>query len=265
MRVHMKQRTLGYLVLLYAGLNGTALFPLIRAFAGSGANDSQWILLDSLLWIGWVLTAAALICLKPWSITAARLIGVAAILAALPPILIAVDASLPLSISLINIGSSMVPPLILTLLAFNTQQSEAIIDSEQMPQNPHNDQRNIRLAYMCYSWIGVALGSALILSMIPMQTATAQGIGMLIGIPVAMALLLAGLIAFVLTLRYRRERPLLLMACALFSMAAVAMAVDALHLPQTVAYLWLACATAVLLYFSVRYHLGMIDPGMSGK
>jgi len=112
----------------------------------------------------------------------------------------------------------------------------------------------IDLAYGCFAWIALVLCAVPLMSFLPLDFTTAQVLGMVVGIPVALATLAAGLAAVVLSIVEWREWHLMTMSAASISMVLIFLAEDEWKLVgRDFAFTWYVCATAFLVFLCVRW------------
>lgn len=112
----------------------------------------------------------------------------------------------------------------------------------------------IDLAYGCFAWIASVLCAAPLISLLPLDLTTAQALGMLVGIPVALATLAAGLTAVVFSIIEWREWPLMTMSVASASILLMFIAEDEWKLVDgDIALTWYIGATAILVFLCIRW------------
>ncbi|MFZ1989777.1 MAG: hypothetical protein WAW96_08390, partial [Alphaproteobacteria bacterium] len=112
----------------------------------------------------------------------------------------------------------------------------------------------IDLAYGCFAWIALVLCASLLLSFVPMDPSTSEGFGMLIGMPVALAMLAAGLVAVVLSIIEWRTWPLVTMSAVVVSMLLMLIAeVEWKLVSEDVSRAWYIGSTALLVFLCARW------------
>ena len=113
----------------------------------------------------------------------------------------------------------------------------------------------IDLAYGCFAWIAFVLCVGPLMLLLPLDFNTAQVLGMLVGIPVAMATLAAGLGVVVLSIIEWREWPLMTMLAAMASLLLIFIAEEKWELGGGDAVLIsYVGVTAILVFFCVRWY-----------
>ncbi len=116
--------------------------------------------------------------------------------------------------------------------------------------------RNLDIAYGCFAWIAVVLSATPLLSILPLDITTIQVLGMVFGIPIAMATLAAGLAGVALSVVQWKEWPLLVMSVITVSILLVFLAVDEWKLVgERVALAWYIASTVVLVFLCVRWFM----------
>ena len=122
----------------------------------------------------------------------------------------------------------------------------------------------IDLAYGCFAWIAFVLCAGPLMLLLPLDFTTAQVLGMLVGIPVAMATLAAGLAAVVLSIIEWREWLLMTMSAASASMLLIFVAEDEWKLVgEDVVLIWYVGVTAILVFLCVRWYWRRTGDGMT--
>ena len=77
------------------------------------------------------------------------------------------------------------------------------------------------LAYFCFAYVSLVILLALLISALPLDFATVQGLGMLIGIPAALSGFVCMLVGIVVTISRAREWPLMAMSLSFVVLAAI--------------------------------------------
>lgn len=249
----MNPRILGYGVLVYAAFTSGAVLGLVRITLGPW-NGGWLVLGDSALWLAFVSGGFGLIFGKSWS----RLV---LLFAAAVSVLLGILGMVYLSVSDIPlepvwfIGLSILPPVAILVgtlslgapAAWHAQPSSGPVAKRAV--SPLID-----LAYGCFAWIALVVCAVPLLYSLPLDVNTAQVLAWLVGIPVAFAVLAAGLAAVVLSIVEWREWPLMTMSAASISLVLIFLAENEWKLVgEDFANAWYFCATAILVFLCVRW------------
>src|SRR6266853_385543 len=249
----MSPRILGYAVLVYAALTSGAVLLLVRFALGRWNND-WWALGDTALWLAFVSAGFGLILGRPWSrpvLLVAPAVSVAQStvgLMFLSPLGLSPNAVLFSALAILPPVAIFVGALSLPApAAWRIQSSSSAVAKQVI--SPRID-----LAYGCFAWIAFLLCTVPLMSLLSLDDSTVQGLGMVVGIPVALATLAAGLAAIVLSVIEWRVWPLVTMSAASVSMLLALLAENEWKLVGgDVARIWYIGLTALLVFLCVRW------------
>jgi len=246
-------RILGYAVLVYAALTSGTVLYLVRYTLGQ-SNDGWWALADSALWLAFVSGGFGLIFGKSWSRSALQFAAAASVVQSILGKVFLSGLDIPLE-AVIFIALGILPPI---AIFAGTLSLPAPAAWQAKPSSGPIAERvissRIDLAYGCFAWVALVLCAVPLMSLLPLSITTVQVPGMLVGIPVALATLAAGLAAAVLSIVERREWPLMSMTAASTSMLLIFIAEDEWKLVSgDIALTWYVGATAILVFLCVRW------------
>jgi len=238
---------------VYAALTSGVVLGLVRFILKPG-SDGWWTLGDAVLWLAYVSGGFGLIFGRAWSRLVLLVAAAASVVQGILGMVFLSELGTPREAVLFN-ALMILPPVAifvgaLTLpvhTAWNVQPSSGPIAKRVV--SPRID-----LAYGCFAWIALVLCAVPIMSLLPLDDTTAQGLGMLVGIPIALATLAVGLAAVVLSVVQWREWPLLTMSAISASILLVFRAEEEWKLVgKGVALAWFVVSTAVLIFFCARW------------
>ncbi|HUF54553.1 MAG TPA: hypothetical protein VMR52_12390 [Dehalococcoidia bacterium] len=249
----MKARILGYAVLVYAALTSGVVLDLVRFILKPGSGG-WWALGDSVLWLAFVSGGFGLIFGRAWSRLVLLVAAAAAVVQSIVGMVFLSESGTPMEAVLIN-AVMILPPVAIFVGALSLPAPAAW---EVQPSSGPAAQRVVStrkdLAYGCFVWIAFVLCAVPLMSLLPLDFTTRQVLGMLVGIPVALATLAAGLAAVVLSIVEWREWPLVTMSAVSASMLLFIIAEDEWNLVGgDVALAWYVGSTAVLIFFCARW------------
>lgn len=250
----MSPRILGCGVLVYAAFTFGTVLDFVRITLGPW-NGGWLVLGNSGLWLAFVSGGFGLIFGKSWS----RLVllfaaAVSVVLGILEMVFLSVS-DIPLEAVLLITTLGILPPVAILV---GTLSLPAAAAWHAQPSSGPVAKRvvspRIDLAYGCFAWIALVLCAVPLMSFLPLDFTTAQVLGMVVGIPVALATLAAGLAAVVLSIVEWREWHLMTMSAASISMVLIFLAEDEWKLVgRDFAFTWYVCATAFLVFLCVRW------------
>lgn len=246
----MNPRTLAYVVLAYAAFSAASVLPLVGLILGNPSRG--WLVLaDAAPWLAFVLGGFGLLFARPWSRGVLLLAAGGTVVTGALSLVLVSGSDLPMRAVSVALG------LLLPVAIFVGTLKLPAPASWQVPPVLPTAKRAvlplIDLAYACFAWIAAVVCGVQLVSLVPMDFTTAQGLGMIVGIPLALASLAAGAVAAVLSIIQWREWPLLLMSAASVSMVLVFLAEDAGNVNENVALGWFVVATAMLVFLCVRW------------
>ena len=169
-------------------------------------------------------------------------------------------ASVPLPLVFVEM-IKVLPPLLILAAALRLQPADA--DQFRLPDSsrvapktaaPHAEVRSLDRAYGTFSWIAIVSTAASVASKIPMEMGSAQALGMLIGVPLALATLASAVVALAYSIKCFREWPLPVMSMLLVSMLVAIVYGETVPAGVRFAETWCAMATVALFFFCVRWY-----------
>ena len=249
----MNQRILGYAVLVYAALTSGIVLDLVSFTLGQW-NDEWWVFGDAALWLAFVSGGFGLIFRKSWSRLVLLFAAGASVVLGILVMVFLSGWDNPLEVALLS-ALGFLPPVAIFVGALSlpvpaTWHAQPSSD----PTVKRVVSTRIDLAYGCFAWIALVLCAVLLISLLPLDFTTGQALGMLVGIPVALATLAAGLAAVVLSIIEWREWPLMTMSAASISILLMFIAEDEWKLVGgDVALTWYIGATAILVFLCIRW------------
>ena len=250
----MKRRILGYAVLVYAALTSGATLGLARFIFVPG-SDGLWLLGNTALWLGFVSGGFGLIFGRAWSRLVLLITAAASVVESIVGMVLVFLSGLGIPLEAVLFNALMaLPPVAIFVGALSLPASAAW---EVPPSSgPVAKRGGIDLAYGCFAWIAFVLCAGSLISLLPLDVTTIQVLGMVVGIPIVMATLAAGLAAVVLSVVQWREWPLLAMSTISASILLVFLAEDKWQLVgKGVALAWYVGSTAVLIFFCARWFI----------
>ena len=249
----MSPRILGYAVLVYAAFTSGTVLDLVRITLGPW-NGGWWVLGNTALWLAFVSGGFGLIFRKSWSRLVLLFGAAVSVVQGIVAIVFLSGLDIPLEAVLFN-ALAILPPVAI-LVGTLSLPPPAAWHTQPTSGSPVKRVVSLRihLAYGCFAWIALVLCAIPLMSVLPLEFTTKQVLGMLIGIPVALATLAAGLAAVVLSIIEWREWPLITMSAASISMLLMFFAEDEWKIVGgNFALAWYIFATSVLLFFCVRW------------
>jgi hypothetical protein len=195
----MSPRILGYAVLVYAALTSGAVLLPVR-FAFGQWNSDWWALGDTALWLVFVSGGFGLLLDRAWS--GPVLLVVATVSVAQSTVGMVFLSRLGLSPDAVLFSAlAILPPVAIFVGALRLPApATRRIPSSSGPLAKQAVSPLIDLAYGCFAWIALVLCAVPLMSLLPLDDSTVQVLGMVVGIPVALATLAAGLAAVVLSI-----------------------------------------------------------------
>lgn len=249
----MSPRILGYAVLVYAAFTSATVLRLVRFVLGLG-NGGWWALGDTALWLGFVSGGLGLLLGRAWSRFVLMVAAAASVVQSIAAIVFLSDAGLSPAAVLFS-ALTLLPPVAIFVGAMSLPTPAARpVRSSSGPVAKRVVSPRIDLAYGCFAWVAFVLCAVPLVSLLPLDVTTRQGLGMLVGIPVALATLAAGLAAVVLSIVEWRVWPLVIMSAASASMLFIFIAEDEWKLVRgDVVLAWYVGSTALLVFLCVRW------------
>jgi hypothetical protein len=253
----MNTRILGYAVLIYAALTSSVPFALLRFILNRG-SESWWTVVGAVLWLAYVAAGFGFVFGRAWSRKVLLVASAGSIIEIIASAVILLTSGAPLSsiapAALWTLPQGVIPVAIF-VVALKARSPEAReVESAPAPVANTSASPRLDLAYACFSWIALVLFAVGLLPLLSLDYNTGDALGMLVMIPVAMATLLVGLVAVVLSIVLWREWPLLLMSAIIGSMLLVFLVAEEKTLDEsgvvTAGYFG---ATAVLIFLCARW------------
>jgi hypothetical protein len=116
--------------------------------------------------------------------------------------------------------------------------------------------RRLDFAYGCFVWVALVVCGVPLFGMLPLSFDTWQALAMLVGLPLAIGAVGAGVTGTVLSVVLWREWPLAIMAVASISMLLLFLANDEWKtVSDRTELLGCSVATAILFFFCARWFL----------
>lgn len=249
----MSPRILGYAVLVYAALTSGTVLHLVRFTLGQW-SDGWWTLGGAVLWLAYVSGGFGLIFGRAWSRLVLLVAAAASVVQGIVGMVFLSGLGIPLEAVSFN-ALMILPPVAIFVGALSLPVPAAW---QVQPSSGSVAKRvvspRIDLAYGCFAWIALVLCAVPLISLLPLNPTAAQVLGMLVGIPVALATLAAGLAAVVLSIVEWREWPLPSMSAVSASTLLIFIAEDEWKLVGgDVALTWYVGSTALLVFLCVRW------------
>jgi hypothetical protein len=267
--MRLGQKTLGWVVIAYAGLQWMSLLQVETVVVGlivnrrlPGAWDES---VGAVIWLGLLIGGIGLVRRRAWGrwmvVTAgATTIGVSLVFLIRAVMRASPEASVPLPLLVVEL-LKVLPPLFILVAALRLQSADAgefpLRDSSRVTPKPaasHAELRSLDRAYGMFSWIAIVSTAASVASRLHVDMATAQVLGMLIGVPVALATLASVVAGFVYSIKIFHEWPLPVMSMLVVSMLVAAGYGSAVSGRVRLLEIWFVIATATLLLFCVRWY-----------
>ena len=269
--MRLGQKTLGWVVIAYAGLQWMSFLQVESVVVALIVNrrlPGAWQeSAGAVTWLGLLIGGIGLVRRKAWGRWMVVTAGAATIGASLVFLIRAVmsaspDASVPLPLLAVEM-LKVLPPLFILVAALRLQSADAdefpLRDSSRVTPKPvasHAAIRSLDRAYGMFSWIAIVSTAASVASMLPVDLTTAQVLGMLIGVPLALATLACAVAGFVYSIKFFREWPLPVVSMLVVSMLVAVVVGTAETVPgrARLAEIWCVIATAGLFFFCVRWY-----------
>jgi hypothetical protein len=226
---------------------------LVRFPLGQG-DDDWWVLGDTALWISLVAGGLGLLLGRAWSRFVLLIAAAASVVQGLVDMVFLSGASLsPDAVSLNAI--ELLPPAAIFVGALTLPAPAARpVQLSSGPVAKRAVSPRVNLAYVCFAWIALVLCASPLVSLLPLSADARGALGMLVGLPIALATLVAVLTAVVLSVIQWREWPLLTMSAITASMLPVLLAEDeGTVITQRVALAWHVGSAAVLIFLCARW------------
>jgi hypothetical protein len=249
----MKPRTLGYAVLVYAALTSGVVLGLVSFILTLG-SDGWWVVGDTALWLAFVSGGFGLIFGRAWSRLVLLVAAAVSVVQSIAGILFLSDVGIPLGAVLFD-ALMILPPVAIFVGALSLPAPAAWqIQPSSEPVAKRVVSPRIDLAYGCFAWIALMICAVPLMSVLPLDFTTGQVLGMLVGIPVALATLVAGIVAVVLSIVEWRQWALVTMSAVSASMLLVFIAEDEWKLVGgDVALTWYVGSTALMVFLCLRW------------
>jgi len=249
----MSPRILGYAVLVYAALTSGTVLHLVRFTLGQW-KDGWWALGDFALWLAFVAGGFGLIFRRAWSRLVLLVAAAASVAQGIVGAVFLSELAIPLEAALFN-ALMILPPVVIFVGALSLPAPAAWqVRPSSGPTVKRVVSPRIDLAYGSFAWIALVLCAVPLMSLLPLDATTVQVLGMVVGIPVALATLAAGLAAVVLSIIEWRVWPLLTMSVVSASILLVFFAEDEWKLVGgDAARTWYAGSTMLLVFLCVRW------------
>lgn len=250
----MTPRSLGYAVLLYAVFTSSAGLRLVWLAIGHWDGD-WWAVSDAGLWLLFIVGGVGLIGDRAWARIVVLIAAAASALTGVLAIVIHWNAGM-LLLGLSSILTILVSAAIVIGLRRLPARDAPKAQTSFGQVERRDVSRRIDLAYGCFALTAFAGWIEPIGKLLP----TGHGLGgallTLLSIPIAVTLLFAPLIAFIVSIVEWREWPLLLMTGTLASMMFLFLAVDERGIGMGGSYVepvWYIGGTAILVAFCIRW------------
>ncbi len=249
----MSPRILGYAVLVYAAFTSATAMQLIGFLLGQ-LSDRWGAYVEIAVWLAFVSGGIGLLNGRGWSRLVLLIAAATSTVQRIVSIVLLWTLELPLQVVLFDVFMMLLPVAIFVgalklpaPAAWRVQPSAHPVPKRVVPPN-------LDLAYGCFAWIAFAICAIQLASLLPLDVTTAQGLGMLVGIPVVLAMLAAGIVAVVLSIVEWREWPLPAMSAVSASMLLTLLAeIEWKLIGSSVALAWYIGSTALLVFFCVRW------------
>lgn len=249
----MSPRILGYAVLVYAALTSGIVLHLVKFTRGQW-NDGWLVLGDTTLWLAFVLGGFGLIFGRAWSRLVLLVAAAASVVQSIVGMVFLSELGVPLEAVSLN-ALMILPPVAIFAGALSLPAPTAWqVQPSSGPLAKRVVSPRIDLAYGCFAWIALVFCAVPLVSLLPLDNTNGQVLGMLVGIPVALVTLAAGLAAVVLSIVEWRVWPLVTMSAVSASMLLIFIAEDEWKLVGgDVALSWYVGSTAFLVFLCVRW------------
>lgn len=252
-----ESRTLGWLVIAYALLHAIYLPQVVALFLsllirrrlpGTWYEGSA-----SLAWLAFLIGGIGLLRGRTWGrwmVVAASAAWIASALFALPPVLRLGESVLA---GTVVIGIAVEALFLAGALRVRFPAASEAPAAAPLRALPPERQR-LDKAYGLFGIVALTILAYGVVTLIPMDFTTAQGLGMLVGFPVFLILLVAAITALVHSVRLFREWPLPVMSGLLITIP-IALAAWDETIPGRNARVsgWIIIAVAAMVLFCVRW------------
>jgi hypothetical protein len=217
-------------------------------------NDGWWVLGDTALWLAFVLGGFGLIFGRAWSRLMLLVAAAASVLLSVVGMVFLSELGTSLEAVSFN-ALTILPPLAIFVGALTLPAP--VTWQVQLPSGPVAKQvvsPRIDLTYGCFAWIALVLCGVPLMSFLPLNEVTVQVLGMVVGIPVVLAMLVAGLVAVVLSIVEWREWPLVMMSAVSLSLLLIFIAENEWKLvSRDIVLAWYVGSIAVLVFLCFRW------------